>query len=106
MNEKEFFKYLDDQRNERLRIRLMIDQGRILDLVFQYESLIEGKWRDIVRYDYAHGFFHRDVILPTGDQEKTRIDIEDLELASLYAEQDLKDKWGFYKERYIKKMKS
>jgi len=35
------------------------------------------------------------MILPNGDQEKTRIDIEDLELASLYAEQDLKDKGEF-----------
>ncbi len=96
---------MDEEGLERLRIRLVIDQGSLLYLVFQYESFIEGKWREIVRYDYAHGFFHRDVIFPNGDQEKTRIDIEDLELASLFAEQDMKDKWEFYKERYIKKMK-
>ena len=104
MNKKEFFKYLDNKGEERLRVRLIIDQGKIVDLVFQYESLIQGKWRNIVRYDFAHNFFHRDVIFPNGDQEKTRIDIDDLELASLYAEQDLKDKWQFYKERYIKKL--
>jgi hypothetical protein len=43
--------------------------------------------------------------LSGGTQEKTRIDINDLNLGSLYAEQDLKDKWEFYKERYTKRMK-
>lgn len=105
MNKKEFFKYLDSNRTERLRIRLEIEKGKLVNLLFQYESLIKGKWREIVRYDFAHGFFHRDVLYPDGTQEKTRIDINDLNLGSLYAEQDLKDRWEFYKGRYIKRMK-
>lgn len=105
MNEKAFFKYLDALNQERIRVRLTIDQGIIVYLLFQYESFINEKWREIVRYDFAHGFFHRDVTYPNGEQEKTRIDIENLELGALYAEQDLKDRWEFYKERYLKKMK-
>lgn len=40
-----------------------------------------------------------------GTQEKTRIDLPTLEMAALFADQDLKDKWEFYKERYLSKLK-
>jgi len=38
--------------------------------VLQYEAMIEGKWFVIVRYDCAHGFFHRDLLHPNEDKEK------------------------------------
>lgn len=59
----------------------------------------------VVRYDCAHGFFHREILFPNGDKEKRSIEITDLKTASKYAEQDLKDRWEWYKERYIKKIK-
>jgi hypothetical protein len=55
-----------------------------------------------VRYDLAHGFFHRDVMKPNGEKEKTVIQIAGLEEAAIFAEQDIKDKWEFYKQRYLK----
>jgi hypothetical protein len=55
--------------------------------------LIEGKWNPIVRYDCAHGFFHRDVLFPNGDKDKQVIEFNDLEAALSFAEQDLKDRW-------------
>ena len=58
-----------------------------------------------MRYDCAHGFFHRDVIFPNGNKEKHTISIIDLESALTYAEQDIKDRWDFYKERYLKLIK-
>jgi len=105
MNEKYFFKYLDEFGNERLRIRIEVDKGEISNLLFQYETLIDNVWTPIVRYDLAHGFFHRDVLYPNGDKDKQVIDIDNLKLATFYAEQDLKDRWEFYKERYIKLIK-
>ena len=63
-----------------------------------------NNWVAIVRYDCAHGFFHRDVLLPNGYKEKKSIEIVSLKNASKYAEQDLKDRWEWYKERYIKKL--
>jgi hypothetical protein len=44
-------------------------------------------------------------MLPNGDKEKYEIAIDNLKTASKYAEQDLKDRWEWYRERYIKKMK-
>ena len=74
-------------------------------MVVQYESLINSKWTPIVRYDCAHGFFHRDLLFPGGEKEKQTIIISSLQDSLNYAEQDIKDRWEFYKERYLKKIK-
>lgn len=105
MKEKEFESFLDKEGDERLRVRMKIENGELIDVVFQYESFIEKKWHPIVRYDCAHGFFHRDTIKPNGDKEKQVIEIPNLKDAAKYAEQDLKDRWEWYRERFIKKMK-
>ncbi|MCF8373091.1 MAG: hypothetical protein K9H64_15840 [Bacteroidales bacterium] len=105
MGKKEFLKYLDKFSQERVRIRITVENGRVTDIVVQYETLIEGNWVAVVRYDCAHGFFHRDVMYPNGDKEKQVIEFDNLEMALMYAEQDLKDRWEFYKNRYTKKLK-
>jgi hypothetical protein len=105
MKEIEFIVFLDNQQLNRLRVRLITENGELIDVMYQYEANINDEWRAIVRYDCAHGFFHRDVIMPNGDKEKKSIEIDNLKTASKYAEQDLKDRWEWYKERFIKKLK-
>ncbi|MBI4647592.1 MAG: hypothetical protein HY738_13645 [Bacteroidia bacterium] len=102
---KEFIKALGRTGQERLRVKLTIDKDRLIDFVFQYESLIDENWCEIVRYDLAHGFFHRDFILPKGDNEKTKLEMPDIKTAATYAEQDIVDKWEFYKTKYLKNLK-
>ena len=86
MGKKEFFKYLDKHSNERIRMKITVKDGKVGDIVVQYETLIEGKWHAIVRYDCAHGFFHRDVLFPNGEKEKQVIEFDNLETALSYAE--------------------
>ncbi len=86
-------------------MRITVENGKVVDIVVQYETLIEGKWDAIVRYDCAHGFLHRDAIYPNGDKEKQVMEFDNLEMALTYAEQDFKDRWEFYKNRYLKKLK-
>lgn len=105
MNKKEFIKILDKYGLERLRVRLTIDSGPVKDLVIQYESCLNEKWTVIVRYDMGHGYFHRDLMNFKGEKIKTAIEIPDLKTAAIFAEQDIKDKWEFYKEKYQKKAK-
>ena len=105
MKEIEFIVFLDYNQLNRLRVRLLTENGELIDVMYQYESLINSNWTAIVRYDCAHGFFHRDVLMPNGDKEKKSIEIDLLKNASKYAEQDLKDRWEWYKERFIKKLK-
>ena len=42
---------------------------------------------------------------PNGEKEKNVIAISKLKDALSYAEQDIKDRWEFYKERFIKNFK-
>jgi len=105
MKEIEFLSPLDNQNLNRLRVRLITENGELTEIMDQFESLINTKWTPIVRYDCAHGFFHRDILLPNGDKVKQNVEMDSLKNASKYAEQDLKDRWEWYKERYIKKLK-
>ena len=105
MKLKEYFKYLDKFENERLRLKIKTDRGKVVDLVVQYETKFGDDWKAVVRYDCAHGFFHRDLIFPDGEKEKKALAIADLESGLRYAEQDIKDRWEYYKERYIKLLK-
>ena len=41
-----------------------------------------------------------------GEKEKQAIDITNLEDALNYSQQDLKDRWEFYKDRYLKQIKN
>jgi len=102
---KVFFKILDREGFDRLRVQLEIDKRELINIVIQYESLIDNKWTAIIRYDIEHGFFHRDMMTPKGEKIKTPIDISDLKSATIFAEQDIKDKWEYYKQRYIKGLK-
>jgi len=102
---KVFVKSLDEESNERRRVKLSITKGELVDIVFQYESFIATKWTPIVRYDLAHGFFHRDVMKLNGEKEKTVIEIAGLQEAAIFAEQDIKGKWEFYKQQYLKLFK-
>ena len=105
MKQIEFFSYLDVIECNRIRVRLITENGDLVDIMYQYETLFNESWTAIVRYDCAHGFFHRDIMLPNGDKEKQVVEVGTLKNASLYAEQDLKDRWEWYRERYIKKIK-
>ena len=106
MNKVEYFIELGIHRTDRLRFRFYKEKGKIIDLVVQYEIFIEEKWKAVVRYDCSHGFFHRDIISPDGSKEKKVIDVPDLNYALLFARQDIEDRWEWYKEHFLKSIKS
>jgi len=99
--EKEFIKLLGDLGTDRLRVRLYTERGQLTSIVVQYEALVKGKWAAIVRYDTSHGYPHRDVLHPSGAKDKYSLSFPDLKAFLQYAEQDLKDRWEWYKERFL-----
>ena len=105
MGNKEFTKDISADGNDRLRIIIRVERGSVSDVVVQYESKIMDKWYPIVRYDCSHGFFHRDILTPKGEKIKRAIPIQNLEDALTYAEQDIKDRWEWYKEKFKRGMK-
>lgn len=105
MSDREFLKLISPDGQDRLRIKIRTEKGKVVNIVVQYEAMIKGAWHEIVRYDCEHGYFHRDVIYPRGRKEKQPIAIENLNDALQYAEQDLKDRWTWYKDRYKRRLK-
>lgn len=102
MGSKEFTKELSLDGEDRLRIKIEIEKGTVKDVVAQYESKIKDTGHPIVRYDCSHGFFHRDLLNSKGEKTKQIIQIQNLKDALTYAEQDIKDRWEWYKERFKK----
>jgi len=105
MTNKEFTKVISQSQDDRLRIKIETEKGNVIDMVVQYEAKFEEEWHPIVRYDCSHGFLHRDVMFPGGRREKHPLDIPDLNSALLYAEQDIKDRWAWYRERYRRRLR-
>lgn len=105
MAKKEFTKIISPSGDDRLRIKIETEKGRVVDMVVQYEAKFEENWHAVVRYDCSHGFLHRDVMFPGNKKEKHLLDIPDLKTALLYAEQDIKDRWKWYRDRYRRRLK-
>ena len=105
MGNKEFTKKLSPEGDNRLRIKIETAKGKVKDIVVQLETKIKDKWYPIVRYDCSHGFFHRDLLNPKGEKTKQPIAIEYLKDALTYAEQDIRDRWEWYKEKFKKGLK-
>jgi hypothetical protein len=86
---------------DRLRICFVVEQGKVTKIiVVQYEAYIEGQWRAIVRFDEAHGYFHRDIISPSGEQEKTAQPTSDKGVALTDAINHVKQFWRTYRQAY------
>lgn len=86
---------------DRLRVHFITERGQIKSiLVIQYEAYIDGKWRAIVRYDSAHGFFHKDMMSPIGEQQKIAQVSFDKKLALNGAIEDIKKHWSSYRKEY------
>jgi len=86
---------------DRLRVHFRTTHGQVESIiVIQYEAYIDGKWRPIVRFDEAHGFFHRDVMSPTGEQQKIFQAVSDKNLALTEALAHIKQFWRDYRKVY------
>lgn len=105
MGNKEFTKELGEDGDDRLRVKINVEKGRVNNVVVQYESKIKDKWYAIVRYDCSHGFFHRDILNPNGEKIKQPISISNLMDALTYAEQDIKDRWEWYRDKFKRGLK-
>ncbi len=66
---------------------------------------LNGKWFPVVRYDTSHGFAHRDILNMKGEKRKTPIFVSDKNDALTFAENDIKDNWEVYKQRFIQEAK-
>ena len=88
---------------DRLREHHERGKRKIISFTVQYETLRQGKWLPVVRYDTAHGFAHRDLYDLQGKASKTPLFILDYNQALTFAESDLQVNWQVYRERFLKR---
>ena len=79
-------------------------RGRVIEFIVQYEALIKGKWRAIVRYDTAHGRPHKDIVHPDGTQTKIEFPYYRNEKVLTIGQNDIRDNWERYREQYEREM--
>lgn len=104
MDEIDFVYPLSSELQDRLRVKATKIKGKIVSFVVQYEALIQGQWRAIVRYDTAHRFAHKDILHPDGSVDKQPLNFPSLNLAFTFAIQDLKALWRWYRYGYEKEL--
>jgi hypothetical protein len=104
MHEIEYLLYLTADGIDRLRVIARKDKGEILEFIVQYETVILGEWRPVVRYDTAHGFAHKDIIRADGEVVKQPLFFETYNLTFTFATLGLKMNWSQYKEALEKEL--
>lgn len=87
--------------SDRYRHLHISEKGKIVFFRVQYETKINNIWYPVVRYDTAHGFAHRDIIDIKGVFKKTPLFNQDYNDALVFAENDLKSNWKYYKSRFL-----
>jgi hypothetical protein len=104
MGEREFLIYLDEAQENRYRHRHAWKQRQITKFRVQYEALIEGMWRTIVRYDSAHGQPHQDILHPDGSQTKQMFPYYTNAEVLTIGQRDIMEHWPDYRATYEKEM--
>ena len=105
MNEKSFLVLLGESVLDRYRLVCRVDKGRVTIFLVQYEALIDGEWRAIVRYDAAHGFPHRDLLHPNRPEDKTEFPNRSNAEVLTLGQEDIKRNWRMYREHYEQELK-
>lgn len=67
----------------------------------QYETLIEGKWIPVVRFDTVHGFAHKDLYTLSGKKSKILLGPASYAEALNLADKDIRENWSLYKKAFL-----
>jgi hypothetical protein len=103
MGEKEYLRSIRPGQ-DRIRYHHLTEGKRVIKFLVQYETFIEGKWREIVRYDSAHGHPHKDVLHPDGSQDKEYFQGWSNAEVLTYGQEDIRKRWTEYRQAYIREM--
>lgn len=76
------------------------ESGKIVRFVVQLEVKVGGKWRQVVRYDCAHGFAHKDYYDIEGRRRKINLHLGHEE-ALTFADEDINKNWLIYRGRFL-----
>jgi hypothetical protein len=99
MGEKQYLIMLDiDVRKRHYHIA---EAGKITKFAVQLEVKIGGTWKEVVRYDCAHDYAHKDYYSIEGKQRKINLYLS-YEDALTFADDDINENWKIYRQRFLK----
>lgn len=99
MSEKQYLILLDI--NVRKRHYHIAETGRIIKFVVQLEIKIGDVWKEVIRYDCAHDYTHKDCYNIKGQSRKINIYL-DYDDALILADEDIDENWEIYREKFLR----
>jgi hypothetical protein len=99
MNEKRYLILLDV--DARKRHYHTLEGGKIVQFMVQLEVRIGQIWKEVVRYDCAHDYVHKDCYNIKGKRRKMRLSLEYQE-ALTFADEDINQNWQTYRQRFLR----
>lgn len=75
-------------------------KGKVIAFTVQLEVFVNGEWREIIRYDSAHGFAHIDRYYLNGRKIKKELNLK-LNEALTLADEDIKENWKVYQKDFL-----
>lgn len=76
------------------------DKGKVIGFTVQLEVFVKDQWREVIRYDSAHGFAHMDRYYLDGRKVKKELNLE-LNEALTLADEDIKENWKVYQKAFL-----
>jgi hypothetical protein len=76
-------------------------KGFRLSVFYYLEVKVESAWKEVIRYDCAHGYAHRDIYNLLGRQKKEDLPLR-FEDALNLADDDIDDNWEIYAYRFLR----
>jgi hypothetical protein len=76
-------------------------KGEVSKFVVQLEVRVQGQWREVVRFDCAHGYTHRDSYNLIGRHRKENLHLS-FEDALDLADDDIDENWENYKDHFLR----
>lgn len=86
--------------NARKRHYHETDKGKVTAFTVQLEVFVNDQWREVIRYDSAHGFAHIDKYYLDGRKIKKDLNLKLSEALTL-ADEDIKENWKAYQKAFL-----
>ncbi|KHE90415.1 MAG: hypothetical protein K8F52_13255 [Candidatus Scalindua rubra] len=99
MTEKQYLILLDI--DARKRHWHSTEARKVTKFVVQLEVRTGGTWKEVIRYDCAHDYAHKDCYDINGQCRKINLYI-DYGAALTLADDDINENWEIYKEKFLK----
>ena len=99
MAEKQYLLMLDiDARKRHFHLT---KAGMVAEFVVQLEIKTGGIWKEVIRYDCAHDYTHKDCYNIKGQCRKINLYL-DYKNALTLADDDINENWEIYREKFLK----